>query len=203
MMKSNSTALLFALCAILFPILSNAEVSKAPPASSFQISSGQMQFDALGRPSALKIHGVGTGVSGEIKATGNLMKGKFLFKPETLDTGLKLRNEHMKKKYLETDKFPDAVLVLDELTIPKSATDTVQTAENVPFKGHLTLHGVEKPVQGTALINFSKSKFDGDASFSVKTSDFQINTPSFAGVTMGEDVQVKVSFTSSVAGAKL
>ena len=70
----------------------------------------------------------------------------------TLDTGIGLRNEHLRSSYLELDRGPefhDAVLsgiVLDE---PPRAGDG---RHDTRFSGTLTLHGVQRTVRGEAEL---------------------------------------------------
>jgi polyisoprenoid-binding protein YceI len=150
--------------------------------------SGNMTFDAVGKPSMIKIHGEGKQLTGQLNHEGNTLSGLFLLKLDDLDTGMKLRNEHMRKKYLEVEKYPDAKLKLDPLKIPSDQG----SFKGVPFKGVLTLHGVEKPVDGLADISIDKTIKSVSAEFSTKVSDYGILIPSFAGVTMANEVIVKV-----------
>lgn len=151
--------------------------------------SGNVSFDAIGKPSMLKIHGEGKQLRGLLKREGTRLSGEATAKLDDLDTGMKLRNEHMRTKYLEVSKFPDSKFKLEPITFSASEGDF----KAVPFKGLMTLHGVEKSVSGTADIRVSKVIQSIDANFSVKLSDFGIQIPTFAGVTVAEDVKVKVA----------
>ena len=76
-------------------------------------------------------------VTGELKEDKGKLSGKFEVDLRSLDTGLDLRNEHMRDKYLETDKFPNAVFELDPLEIGSKT-----------FTGLMTLHGRSKKITG-------------------------------------------------------
>ena len=78
----------------------------------------------------------------------------------TLKTGLELRDEHAKNKYLEVQKYPEAVLV--------SAT-----GKDGKGSGILRLHGKEAKVDGTYSL-LSGNKFL-KAEFKSKLSQFGIN----------------------------
>jgi polyisoprenoid-binding protein YceI len=56
----------------------------------------------------------------------------------------------------------------------------------------LKLHGVEKPVSGTFDLSGSGASPKLAAKFAIKLSDFGIGIPSFAGVTMADEVAVTV-----------
>lgn len=101
-----------------------------------------------------------------------------------LKTGLELRDEHAKNKYLEVQKFPEAVLV--------SAS-----GKNGKGSGILRLHGKEVPVEGTyALLSgntFLKAEFKS------KLSQFGINEINYKGV--GVDDEFKVEITVPIVAA--
>ena len=42
---------------------------------------------------------------------------EWLLRPASLDTGIDLRNKHMREKYLEVQKYPNAVLTVDRSTL--------------------------------------------------------------------------------------
>ena len=60
-----------------------------------------------------------------------------------LDTGIDLRNKHMREKYLDTAKYPDAVLVVDRSTIQLPAEGKRVTGKG---KGKMTIRGKTKDV---------------------------------------------------------
>ncbi len=159
---------------------------------------GTVEFNAVGRPSALKIRGKGAAPKGTLTVEGTALSGAATFSLDSLDTGIKLRNEHMKKKYLETEKYPEAKVTFAKLSLPDSLKADGAVAEKVPFQGTLSLHGVEKPISGTAKIERKGGQVQLAADFGLKISDFGIATPGFAGITMAEDVQVLVQLAAPV-----
>lgn len=103
----------------------------------------------------------------------------------TLKTGLELRDEHAKNKYLEVQKYPEAVLV--------SAT-----GKDGKGSGILRLHGKEAKVDGTYSLS-NGNKFL-KAEFKSKLSQFGINEINYKGV--GVDDEFKVEVTVPVVAAK-
>lgn len=181
-------------------------VAATPPIPQWSVvldqGNGSVEFNAVGRPSAIKIKGKGTNAKGTLTLEGNRVSGIAIFALDSLDTGIKLRNEHMKTKYLETEKFPEARLTLSQITLPESFKGDVAMAENVPFEGKLLLHGVEKLVKGNASVERKGAEVTLDAVFDLKISDFAIATPGFAGITMAEDVKVIVRTTAPISVSK-
>ncbi|MBX9767414.1 MAG: YceI family protein [Bdellovibrionales bacterium] len=157
--------------------------------------SGSVKFKAIGKPSALKINGKGEKATGKLSVEGSNLSGTAIFVLESLDTGMTLRNEHMKKKYLETEKFPLAKLTFTKVTIPDSLKAENAVVEKLPFEGTLSLHGVDKLVSGTAKVEKKGDELSVVASFGIKISDFGIPTPGFAGITVAEDVDVEVQLS--------
>ncbi len=193
----NSRILPHAFVAFLLSSAGLASASTAP--TQFGLAEGGVNFLAIGRPSALKIRGRGSVPQGTVVVSGSAVSGTFVFDLESLDTGIKLRNEHMKKKYLEIEKFPKAELVLTkvELKQPLGAGDF--SFSNVPFEGTLSLHGVKRPVSGKTKGERKGQQLQLAADFNLKVSDFGISSPSFAGVTMADEVQVTVEATAPLS----
>jgi len=167
----------------------------------FDHSKGSVEFTAIGKPKAIKIQGKGESPKGSLYMLGGKTKGFIVFNLNTLDTDLERRDEHMKKKYLETDKFPLAKLENPEFML--ASNDPVRglasgevgkdfTYEKVPFSGQLTLHGVTRNVMGTADLKRKGSEMNVAAEFSVKMTDFNIEIPSFAGITVADHVDLKI-----------
>lgn len=154
--------------------------------------SGTVEFNAVGRPSALKIHGKGGAPKGLMRIENGILQGSTQFALDTLDTGIPLRNRHMKEKYLETGKFPQAKLTFDPVNLGIQRIEDLKTEKTVPFVGKLSLHGVEKPVKGIIKVSLNGNTALARTEFGLKISDFQVPTPGFAGITMAEDVGIVV-----------
>lgn len=162
-------------------------------------NAGKIQFEAVGRPSMVKIKGTATGPEGGFTINKGLLSGEMKFALNSLDTGIDLRNDHMKEKYLEVNKYPHAKLTVKDLPLP--STWSLQNAglKDFPFKGILQLHGVEKEVSGT--LNVSE-KLKTEAQFEIKISDFKIDIPSYLGITVADTVKVQVSVNEFTAQEK-
>ncbi len=92
-----------------------------------------------------------------------------------LKTGVKLRDEHT-QKYLETSKFPDAVLISAK---GKGGKGT----------GKIKIRGIEKDISGTY-------KVDGNmlnAKFILNIADFKIEDVNYMGVGVEDNVTLVVS----------
>ena len=109
-----------------------------------------------------------------------------------LETGISLRDKHMREKYLEVGKFPEAKL---EIAKDKLGATDAGKPVSVETKGNLTLHGVTKE----AAFKYSGScdaaglcTVDGDLALDMH--DYGINVPTYLGITVKPDVSVHVHF---------
>jgi polyisoprenoid-binding protein YceI len=166
----------------------------ARPAVTVAVQPGRVEFDAVGWPSALKIRGKGTGLEGRLLVEGAAVSGAIAFDLTTLETGIALRDRHMKEKYLETARFPRATLTLSRLALEKVPSAETFGPVTVPFGGTLSLHGVEKPIAGEAKISRAGPSLTTAASFEINIKEFGIGVPSYMGITVAEKVQVRVGF---------
>lgn len=156
----------------------------------FSPAHGKVLFVALGRPKAIKIEGEGSGADGILTQAGTSIKGTLKFSLGTLTTGISMRDKHMKEKYLEVAKFPEAVLTITDFAL--TSAGPLKDFKDIPFKGSLKLKGVDKSVEGKATVTQSKTGFDVTAKFPIKLTDFEIKIPTYLGITVAEEVQVSV-----------
>lgn len=165
--------------------------------SSFIINktNGSVKFFALGNPSAIRINGVGVAPEGKIDITSDQktskINGNFNFDLNSLNSGIEMRDSHMKEKYLEVDKFPTAQLSIEALKTEGIILKNFNK-KDLPFTGKLNLHGQNRAVSGTTEIKMENDQLKILAKFKIKSSDFSINIPTFAGITVGDEIEIEV-----------
>lgn len=179
--------------------LAFSQMTYAGDKYSLDLSGGKVDFHAVGRPKMLKIHGEGKDAKGSFTVDGGKVTGKATFDLSTLDTGIEMRNKHMKEKYLEVSKYPQAIFEFTDIQLP--ADMPANFDKEVPFKGKLTVHGVAQNVTGTAKMKRDGGTLTGSAEFSTTVKSHKIDLPSFAGVTMADEVKVQVEFTGPLKPA--
>ena len=114
----------------------------------------------------------------------------------TIDTGIALRKDHLKEKYLEVDKgagYEQAVL--SDVVLQGLNADAPTGKGS--FTGSLLLHGVKKTVTGPADIRQAGAGWRVRASFPVNLPDYNIDKPRYLGVGVKDTVQVSVTFTAT------
>ena len=128
------------------------------------------------------------------------LTGELVLDLSTVDTGIDLRNHHLRDKYLEVGKgrgFDKAAL--SEVVVSDAAgTDFLGRSG---FTGTLLLHGVRKPVSGTAEFRRAGTATQVEASFPLTLTDFSIEPPVYLGVGVANRVMVKVQLTVAPARA--
>ena len=142
------------------------------------VAKPDVHFHANGEPGALDIDAKTTDCAAADDGT-NLT---FTVKMDTVQTGIELRDEHMKTKFLHTETYPDAVLVVAKAAVPwptevgKKATGTVDA--------QFTAHGVTQPTKVTYEVTKTKQGWRVIGNFAFDISKHGIDVPSYLGVTV-------------------
>ena len=121
----------------------------------------------------------------------------------SLDTGKKMRNQHMRENHLETDKFPKAIF--DGAAVLSPAGAKLEAGKTVEFQieGTFAIHGVSRrlrcPAQATYAPAGKGGKIAFSAQFNVALPDYQIKRPEFLFLKLAEVQEVTVSGVASSA----
>jgi polyisoprenoid-binding protein YceI len=132
-----------------------------------------------------------TGEVGPAPQAPGAIGGSLQVKLDTLETGIGIRDKHMLDNYLEIGKGDGYnTAVLENIQI-----------ENVDgkgtFKGTLNLHGQKREVVGTAALVRKDGGVQVEAQFPIKVSEFQIPKPTYLGVGVRDEIQVKVNLSTA------
>ena len=117
--------------------------------------------------------------------------GEVIMDLTTIDTGIALRNQHLRENYLEVGKgagFDKAVLT----DIRLAAADGEAFEGDSDFTATLSLHGVAKAVTGKVEVRREGAGKRVRAEFPVTMTDFAITPPIYLGVGVGNRLLVKV-----------
>lgn len=121
------------------------------------------------------------------------LSGELAVDLATIDTGIDLRNRHLRENYLEVARgegydravLSDIVLALADGEAFRGVTE---------FSGSFLLHGVTRSVTGQAEIEDAVSGVRVEAEFVLDLTDFEIDPPEYMGVGVSNKVGVHVSF---------
>jgi polyisoprenoid-binding protein YceI len=159
---------------------------------------GKVEFTAVGKPTLLKIKGKGAKATGQLSIQDGKASGQAVFNLGSLDTGISLRDKHMKDKYLEVGKHPTATFELTEISLPNPLPKG-DFQKDVPFKGKLTMRGVTKDVAGTAKLKRDGPRMAGVVEFKTAISGFNMDIPSYAGITVANEINIAVEFNGAMS----
>jgi polyisoprenoid-binding protein YceI len=137
-------------------------------------------------------------VSGEVvpePAEGGTVAGALKVDLQSLETGIAIRDRHMRETYLQVENGPDfAVATVDQIRVEKLSGKTT-------FKGTLRLHGQRKEIAGTADLQQKDGRIRVQAEFPIKVSEFQIPKPTYLGVGVRDEILIKVTLTAEPSSA--
>ena len=180
-MKYVAIASLSLACALL-PATAFATLSEKPGAS--------VSFTAIG-PAGMQIVGTTSELRVEEDAQGNITITVPLGR---LTTGIDLRDKHMREKYLEVPKYPNAVLKVQRSSLTLPAASQSGTFDT---NGSMTLHGTTKPVR----VRYT-AKHDAGTSYAITSAltldmtDYGIEKPGYRGLSVKTSVDLTVSFSA-------
>jgi polyisoprenoid-binding protein YceI len=148
-------------------------------------SESRVSFEGKG-PAGFKIGGT-TNELTIAEADGNVVITVPL---ANLNTGIDLRDHHMREKYLEVPKFPVAVL-----TVSRSALRVPPPGERIEADapGTLTLHGQTHPVSVHYDAKAEGPAYAAHGKFRINMNEYGINVPSYLGVTVKPEIDVNAS----------
>lgn len=188
----NTLAALFAVAAAAGP---------AAQTPSWQINRGEVRILVPLKPGGA-FEATTPSLTGALSLESEkpaVLTGEVSIDLTTIDTGIALRNQHLRDNYLEVAKgrgFDKAVMSDVRLT----GADGEAFEGRTPFSGNLQLHGVKHAVEGTADIRTDGSGRRVRAEFPLVLTDFGITPPEYLGVGVATKLLVKVQFTATRVG---
>lgn len=160
-----------------------AALASQAAAPSLRVSNGEVRFVAHGS-AGLRIEGRTT----DLHAISSPDAVEFQVGLATLETGIALRDRHMRDEYLQVQSYP-----LARLRLVRDALPSPMSGDSGSCPGQLTLHGQTHPLNVAFRIRRS-SGYDVNASMQVDMRDYGIATPKYLGVTVKPEVEVSVDF---------
>jgi polyisoprenoid-binding protein YceI len=182
-METFKVSVLYCLLFLGFTLSLQSRVMAA------DVADCKVEFNTTGSPVLISIEG-----KSEAPCTGqvdvaDLSKSKITMELNKLDTGIPLRNKHLKENYLHIDKFP--VSTLTGLKAEEFDKQQKGHSSDSKFEAVLDLHGVQKPIKGTYRIKDGKNL---KAKFDIEVTEFNIPRPDFMGVKVVDKIHVTVQF---------
>jgi len=174
------------LVSVALATITAAATEHAALAALASVGSGHVHFTAVG-PAGMKIGGD----SSAVNASEAAAKLTISVPLAPLHTGIGLRDTHMRDKYLEVQKFPEARLLVakDSLKLPQEGATTEGDAP-----GELSLHGRTKPVKFHYKLKLASGVYRVSGYLHIEMTDYGIEAPSYLGVSVKPGVDIDVEF---------
>jgi hypothetical protein len=104
-----------------------------------------------------------------------------------------LMQEHFNENYVESDKFPQAILKAKIVNL-KEIDFSKKGIINVTLDADITIHGATHHYIINGTVENQNGKIIAISSFIVKPSDFDIKIPKAVASNIAEEVQVNVKY---------
>ena len=189
-----------AFFALLALALACAAVARAADAPAWRVREGDLRVLVPLKPGGA-FEARSTAVSGTLTAGAARplpVGGELALDLASIDTGIALRNEHLREKYLQVAKGPGFDRAVLSSIVVRDAGGAEFEGQS-PFTGTLLLHGVSHPVSGTVQVRRVAQGARVEASFPLVLTDHGIEPPMYLGVGVAGKVMVKVTFTAEPA----
>jgi polyisoprenoid-binding protein YceI len=154
--------------------------------AGMQANQAKVTFSCSG-PGGLRIEGTGS----ELQAVDKGDALAITVPVAKITTGIGIRDTHMHGKYLESQKYPTA-----ELVVPRSGLTFPADGKSVDASapGTLTIHGKSKPVTFHYKATRKGKAYEVQGDVKVDMRDYGIETPTYLGITVKPPVDIAVSF---------
>ncbi len=158
-----------------------------------------VEYTAKGNPGLLVINGKGAKAKGFLKNENKTLNGSFVLNLKEFNSDIEMRDEHLRENYLEIHKagFDQAKLVMNDVAMEDFPENGKWIQNSV--KGMLTFHGVTKEIILQTDLAGVESVIKGKISFKIKLKDFNIEIPSFAGITVAEEVTIAANINNKAS----
>ena len=188
---------------LLFWIVAGATlaIAQAGEKGFFQNDTGTIAFEAVTNVPGIEVKGKSNALSARAEVFQNgadlvVRRVEASLQVSTLTTGMKVRDEHMRKYIFTT---PDGQLPALSFTAGQAGCGNSGAREySCEIPGYLTIRGVSRPLtirlrvkQETASLGVFHAAGDG----TVKLSDYGIEAPSQFGVKPSNDVRIHIEFS--------
>lgn len=164
-------------------------ITNVAHAQQFLTETGYVNF--LSKAPLSDFNGESEQLHGLIDVEKNMLD--FYIDLNTLDTGIGLRDKHMRDNYLETEKFPFAEFSGKMSPVPNLV---LGISNKVTASGKFKIHGIERQIEvkGT-LIKNTKGEVELIAAFDILLSDYDIPLPKLVFYELAEKQEVTLKAT--------
>jgi polyisoprenoid-binding protein YceI len=173
----------------------------AQDSTELRVINGSVKFAVATNILAVSVHGGSNAMTASLtlhRAGGQIQLENLraIVTPESLTTGLSLRDSHMRKKIfsLEDATMPPLEFVSDKVRCPEAASgqETVCTVS-----GELTLRGVRRPFTISLKVRTEGRGYRVSGDTALSLAAFGIERPCQLGVCVSDEVALKLEFRAN------
>jgi YceI-like domain len=189
---------------IAAPLAPHSEALLAADAPSWRVSAGDVRVICpltVGGSFEARTTALEGGIT-ERSSRPAVLAGALSVDLRSLDTGIGLRNDHLRNVYLEVDKgdgYDKAVL--SDIRLGggegRGDVDWESFQGKTAFTGTFLLHGTKRTIEGQARIRKEGSTVRVEAGFPLSIAEFGIAKPQYLGIGVKNDVEAKVTLVLS------
>ncbi len=127
-------------------------------------------------------------------------KGIFRVDLRTMKTGIDLRDEHMRTRHLETDKYPYAFFEISSISNAPTQL-AIDSTYQLTAAGKFYIHGAWRSITVATTVRRTRVA-DSEvlavrANFAIKLDEFGIPRPKALFLKLAETINVEVIFTAA------
>ena len=166
-------------------VAQDQESTQSPTLGVFFTENGKAEFTS--RAPMLTFSGVSEQLNGLINLEQNILD--FYLDLETLDTGIRLRNKHMRDSYLETKEFPFAEFRGQLRELPDfTSGDTA----SVIAVGRFKIHGIEREIEVPGVLIRTSQGLLLSAEWKIELPDYEISVPKVVFYELSETQEIQI-----------
>jgi polyisoprenoid-binding protein YceI len=190
---------------LAFTLLIFAAPSWADDSAELRVTGGSVKFAVTTNILAVSVHGESKAMTASLTLhrMGNqieLENVRATVTPESLTTGMSLRDQHMRKKIfaLEDATMPALEFISGKVRCPEPAPGQ-EAVCTVP--GELVLRGARRPFTFSFKVRTEGKTYRVSADSVLSLSAFGIERPCQLGVCVSDEVKLKLDFRTNEAAA--
>ena len=175
-----------------------------PPSIPVKVEGGSVSFEVATNVFSTTVTGKSTALAGttHVRDTGaelQLERIEASVAVASLRTGIRLRDEHMRKYIFETGdgQLPDVVFSARDVR----CSQTSANAFSCPTSGTLAIRGTPRPIELDLKVLKNGAGFEVSGDALVTLSSYGIERPSQFGVRTDDTVKIHVEFNARSAAS--
>ena len=175
---------------LLLALVLLASRSLSAQVYSFELDAAETAIDFVVDATLHKVHGTAKALRGQVRidSEGGQSDGEVVVDALSLETGNARRDKQMHRRVLESETFPEIVLVIDGLMGQFEA----EMSGDLEVSARLRLHGGEHPLTLPVSVEAGAGRLRFQTRFVVPYVAWGLKNPSKLLLRVGKEVEVSI-----------